>query len=150
EALRLAFVLAARTAGIGVPFALVFGLVSGSVTYAISQWIIGLQKAEAATVELYFELAAGAMVLTVLYAVLQISKAARVTRESWAPAMFAVPCTLLFATLWIVKGGSSAQMGPVAPSLLITAWALIWASFGGAAMQIAWLRPANNAIDGKP
>jgi hypothetical protein len=150
SAVSHAFRLAARTAAVGVPFAVVYGVVSGWLGHTVVQWAIGLPSRPAETTDLYKLLALGAMAFGILYAAIQFPKRERVTRASWAPALFAVPAALVVATVWVQSGGATGQLALVAVSFTSLAMGIVWYSFGGAAANIAWMRAAQNELEGKP
>lgn len=144
------FRLAMATAGIGAPFALLYGAVSGWFMFTVVQWVVGLQDAADATVDLLFQIAIAIGAFCTLYAVLQFGKRDRVTRESWAPALFALPSLLIAAALYVQQGEATGQMGLVALSFATMGAGLIWYTFGGAAVNIAWSRAAKSQLDGQP
>lgn len=149
-AFQAALRLAAATAGVGLPFALVYGAVSGWFMHTVVQWVVGLQGAEEATVDLLFQIAMAIGAFCGLYAILQFGKRERVTRESWAPALLSLPSLLVAAALWVQKGEATGQMGLVALSFATMGAGMIWYTFGGAAVNIAWARSAKGHLDGQP
>jgi hypothetical protein len=141
--------LAARTATVGVPVSVVYGLVSGIVGYQVMQATIGLQQLDQALVETWFQITAAAALFLALYLMVQIPKSRTASRASWAPAMFAAPLAFTAIALYLVSSGQARQIGPVVLQLTLMAWGIVWMTFGGAFTALAWLRAARNVLDGK-
>ncbi|MEQ1502412.1 MAG: hypothetical protein ABMB14_09280 [Myxococcota bacterium] len=141
--------LAGQTAAIGVPFSLAFGLVSGLVGYRVLQAGIAAKDAPPATIDLYGQITLAIGALAAVYAVIQFSKRTRVTRASWWPALLAAPFLLLAGAFALIESGQMRQLAPVVLSLFGMSWALLWQSFGGAAVAVAWLIAGKRAFDGE-
>jgi hypothetical protein len=140
----------ALRAPIGLAAAVIYGLVSGLVGYSVLQVAIGVKETDPAMVDLWGNVALFVGAITSLYAIIQFTKRDRVSRASWWPALFAVPALLLAIAFSLETSGQSRQLGPVVLSLFLNAWTLLWASFGGAAAAIFWVRSGHGAIEGKP
>lgn len=140
--------LASLSAPIGLPTALLFGLVSGAGGQLFMAFSDVLQKSARPTVELW---AQGAYVLAGflnLYAIVQFGKRDRVSRTSWWPALFALPALLVAIACSLELSGTARQV-PIVPTFLLFSWWLSFLSIGGAAAAIAWLRAGQAAMSGE-
>lgn len=141
--------LAIRTAAIGAPVAISYGLVSGLVGYGILQLAIGARGADPAVLELGGRIALGLGGFAAVYGVRQFLRRDRVNRASWWPSLFAVPLLLTGLGLLMVRSEGARQLAPLVLSLLVNAWSLVWMSFGGALTAIIWLRAGKAAAEGR-
>jgi hypothetical protein len=141
--------LAARTAAIGLPFAVGFGAISaliGSVSMGLATKML---SADPATIQLLSQVGLGTGALGGLYSLLNFQKRARASRASWIPSVFVAPALLVgLSAVALQSGGPGNQMGPVVLQLVMTSADLVWSAFGGAAVCIAWLveRPSSAAF----
>jgi hypothetical protein len=150
EALVAGLGLSARTAATGVLAAVLYGVVSGVVGYQIMQWVIGLREASPEALEVWVQICGAFAVLSGLYGIIQFTKRDRVSRASWAPALFAVPLALATIGFALLQSGQARQIGPVVLQFVTLGWGLLWMSFGGAITAIVWNRAAKNVVDGRP
>jgi hypothetical protein len=140
----------ALKAPIGLAVAVAYGLVSGFVGHSVVQMGIGVREAEPAMIELWGQIALAVGGFTSIYALVQFTKRDRVSRTSWWPTLFAVPALLLAIAFQLESSGQSRQLGPAALTLYLSAWSLLWMSFGGAAAAIFWVRSGHGALEGRP
>ena len=150
QALATAVKLAGRTAAVGLPVVVLYSLVSGLVGYEVLQLAIGARDAEPAMIELWSQIAFGLGGFTALYGIVQFAKRHTVSRESWWPALFAVPLLLVGFGFMVIGSEQARQLGPVVLSLFLMAWSILWMSFGGAAASIVWIRSGHSALRGQP
>lgn len=146
-ALAAALPLMARTAGVGVPLSLAYAAVSGGVgRWVVNQLAVleGMAPASLATLSTSLTWTAGFLVV---YALIQLSKSATASRASWVPVLFLAP-TIIVALVVRFIDQSKMGMGLAFMVFLMQAWGLLWASFGGAALVIGWLRSADRSADG--
>jgi hypothetical protein len=144
------FRLAARTAAIGLPAALAYGALSGALGAAITDATKTAETVDHATLELVAQVITFVGAMAALYGVIQFTKRDRVSRESWFPALFAIPCLLIGGGLYVQLSGQARQYGPVVLSLVLMGWSILFATFAGAAATIVWMRAGADALDGRP
>jgi len=140
--------LAVRSAPIGLPAALLFGLVSGAGSLAFIDLAKVVREAERPIVELWAQGSTVVALFLAVYAVVQFAKRDRVTRASWWPALFALPMALVAGSFYLEMSGTARQV-PIVPTFLLMAWWLVYGSIGGAAAAIAWLRAGHAAMIGQ-
>lgn len=141
--------LAARTAPVGIVFAVGYGVVSALVATVAMDLATKLLTADKATVELVMQLGFGVGAFAGLYALLNFPKRETASRTSWIPALLTAPALLVgFSGMALQSGGPGNQMGPVVLQLVMASADLTWGAFGGAAACIAWLVAGRAAIDG--
>ncbi len=148
-ALARGFRLAARTAAVGVPVAVVYGVVSAALASGSIDLATKLLSASQPTVELVSQVGLGLGAFCGLYAILNFPKRDKASRTSWIPALFTAPALLVgLSAVALQSGGPGNQMGPVVLQLVMTAVDLVWGAFGGAAVCVAWLLAGKAALDG--
>jgi hypothetical protein len=132
RALGKALPLLGRTAAVGLPLSLVYGMIMA----VGAQQAIGLlewgQTADPGTLS---GLATGFSALTaflLLYTVLQYGKRATASRVSWVPSLLLLPSALLAASFSFFDAGTSSQLQLVLILGFSMAWSAVWMSFGGA------------------
>lgn len=151
-AFSAAFRLAQQTAAVGLPASLLFGVFSGLFIHGVISWVVGMKEYEPASVALLSQVGLGATAFCALYAAIQISKSGQpsLTRQSWWPALLAVPFAGITGAVWMQRdGGANGQMGLMALSLALIGAMIVWQTFAGAAANIAWMRSAKNAMEGR-
>ena len=148
EALGRGARLAVRSAAIGLPATVVFGVVSGVGSQALIGLADGMRATERPIIQLWAQGFFALTVFLVIYAILQFTKRDRVSRASWWPALFAVPAALVMGAFSLEFQGTARQV-PIVPTFLLMAWWLAYGSIGGAAVAIAWLRAGNAAMKGQ-
>lgn len=148
-ALAAAFPVLAQTAGVGGAAVVAFAVVAA----VVGRWVVWqLGVLEALPLDTRGELGAvltGFAGFLLLYALIQLPKRATASRASWAPVLLLAPTLVLLAIVNFLDQ-SKMGMGLAFMVFLQTAWLLLWASFGGAAATIAWVRSAQGALDGAP
>ncbi len=141
--------LAARTAIVGVPLAVAYGVVSAALASTSMDVATKLLSASKPTVELVSQVGLGVGGFCGLYALLNFPKRERASRSSWIPALFTAPALLVgLSAMALQSGGPGNQMGPVVLQLVMTAVDLVWGAFGGAAVCVGWLLAGKAAMDG--
>lgn len=141
--------LAARTAAVGLPMALVYGAVSGGITVGALELADGATTASKPMLELTAQIALAAGAFTSVYGLIQFSKRDRVSRESWWPALFAIPLLLVGLALYLEHSGAAKGIGPVVDSLVFMAVTLVVQTFVGAVAAVVWIRAGNDALEGR-
>lgn len=147
-AYQRAFALASRSAHVGLPAALVYGVCSALGGIAI----LGLADAAAAadrqTLQTWAQVTGGAAAFLLLYTAIQFGKRDRVSRASWFPSLLALPIALVAGALMVAGGAGANQL--LVPALLGISWALAFSSIAGASAAIAWCRSGRIAMDDQP
>ncbi len=141
--------LAGRTAGIGGGTALLYALVGSLVGWPIIEFGNGMLEMDAAAASLGAQVSGSVAVCLLLSLAIQVTKRETASRASWAPGLLAIPAALITAAFAMVSSGSAGGMQPFIPALCQIAWVLVWASFGGAAAAIVWVRSGNAALQGE-
>ena len=150
EALLGGLRLAAKTAAIGVPVAVLFA-VTGSLggrlaLRVVEEWCLAMASNTLA--------GAGQMILAFggflfVYTAIQYPKRETATRTSWFPSLACIPLLLIGGSMAFHASGEG--MGPVIMMAGFTmAWTLWWGSVGGAAAAIGWVRAGEVARSGSP
>jgi hypothetical protein len=145
-AYRRAFGLAARTAHIGVPVAVLYAVFAGLGSVAILSLAEAAAAADEQTVHTWGQATGAVAAFLAIYTIIQFGKRARVSRASWFPSLFALPATLVASALMVAGGAGGNQL--LVPALLAIAWALACSSIVGASAAIAWVRSGKVAFDG--
>ncbi|MEZ4238660.1 MAG: hypothetical protein R3F59_21410 [Myxococcota bacterium] len=149
-ALQQGLALAGRTAAIGLPAALVYGIVSGGVGYAVQQLALDALETDPGRLQSAAQIFLIAGGLAAVYTVIQFTKRKTASRASWAPALFTAPLLMGWGSLWLMSSTQASQMRPMAVQLMVIGWSLLWMSFGGAAVAIAWLRSGRGRSSASP
>ncbi|MBX2803322.1 MAG: hypothetical protein KTR31_36920 [Myxococcales bacterium] len=149
-ALREGLKLAARTVEVGLPTALLFGVLGGLVGHQVISWAGSIREMDAESRSLGLQLSLVVGIFLLAYAGIQYTKRETASLVSWAPALFALPA-LLFAFAFQLAGGGQAMQGieVFVQVLPLFAWTLIWWTFAGAAASIAWVRSGHAALTGE-
>lgn len=140
--------LAVRTAPVGLTTAIVYGALSGFLGSLIVEWTKSADQIEHATLELVAQVLMFGGAFATIYAIVQFNKRDRVSRQSWWPALFAIPLLLIGGAIQLLASGQ--QYGPAVPAMVWLGWTILYASFAGAAAAIAWLRAGASKLDGRP
>ncbi|MEZ4318468.1 MAG: hypothetical protein R3F61_13230 [Myxococcota bacterium] len=150
QAVAHALPLVARTASVGVPVVLVYGIVMAGV----GQWVLDfaedaatMDPASRATLAQIFTVAS---VFLGLYTVVQFMKRTKATRLSWFPSLFLMPSVLLAASLSFFSAGMQANLQLILLTFIYMAWQMVWMTLGGAALVVATTLAAERVRTGQP
>ena len=150
SAVSRALSLAGRSAPVGLIVAVAYAVVSTAGLQAVAagfEWMTG-QSDEALNSIAQVVLAVGGLLS--LYAVIQFMKRHTATRQSWFPALFALPALVTAGGLMLAGSPQGRSLGPAMIQMLLIPWTLILYSIGGAACAIAWVRAGDLASKGEP
>ncbi len=147
-ALGAALPLMARTAAVGLPLALLYAAIQGFVGRWVVNQLSALEAMDRASLATLSTTLTSVVAFLSVYGVIQLSKSATASRTSWVPVLFLAP-TLIVALVVRFIDQSKMGMGLAFMVFLMQAWSLLWASFGGAAVMIGWLRTADAMAEGK-
>lgn len=141
--------LAAATAGVGLPLALVYGLGAALLLRLMLSGLGVAEAADPASVKLASQVLWGVAGFLGLYTFMQYLKRKTVSRASWFPSLFAVPTALIAIAATLVAAGRLGDMGPAILSLPATAAGLLWSSVAGAALAVGHVHLGAAARDGE-
>lgn len=142
--------LAGKTVEVGLPTALLFGVVGGVVGHQVISSAGAIREMDAEALSLGFQLSVVTGLFLLAYAGIQYTKRDRASLVSWAPALFALPALLMAFAFRLAGGGAAVQGIEVFVQVLpLFAWTLIWWTFAGAAAAIAWVRSGHAALTGE-
>lgn len=142
--------LAARTAAVGAPVAVAYGVATAWVGTISMKVATGLLTADRPTVDLVMQIGFGTGLLCGVYALLNFQKRDTASRASWLPALLTAPALLVAASgLALQSGGPGRQMGPVVLQLVMGAADLVFGAVAGAVACVVWLVAGRAAIDGR-
>lgn len=142
--------LMGRTASVGLPLALIYGIV---MAVGADRAVRLLDWGKTADPGLVSGLADGFSVLAVIllvYTGLQYSKRARASRISWVPSLFLLPSVLMAAGFRFFDAGNQSQLQLVLILAFSMAWSAVWMSFGGAGFIAGITTAAEQARKGEP
>ncbi len=146
-ALGAAVPLMARTAAVGLPLALGYAVVQSFVGRWVVNQLSALEAMDRASLATLSTTLTGIAAFLAVYGAIQLSKSATASRVSWLPVLFLAP-TIIVALVVRFIDQSKMGMGLAFMVFLMQAWSLVWASFGGAAAVIGWLRSADAVAEG--
>jgi len=150
EALMRALPLVAKTAGVGVPVVVVYGVIMAAVGDAMLDFAADAAHMDPTTrANLSQALLAVAMLLA-LYTGVQFMKRAKASRLSWFPSLFLVPVLLVGLSLYFFDAGMESNLQLILLTFIYMGWQLLWMSIGGAALVVAVTLAAERARTGKP
>lgn len=142
--------LAGRTAGVGGGTAIVYATIGALVGWPIIEVGNNLLEIDVAAASLGVQISGGIAVFLALYFGIQFTKRKTASLASWAPSLLVIPAALITVAFAMVSSGQASGMQPFIPALCQLAWVLVWASFGGAAAAIVWVRAGDAASRGEP
>jgi hypothetical protein len=141
--------LAGQTAAVGIIVSVVYAVVSTAGLQLVGSafaWITSQpDEALQSTAQLFLGLGG----LLSLYAFIQFLKRHTATRESWFPALFALPTLITAGALMMAGSEAGRQLGPAMFQMLLIPFLLVLYSIGGAACAIAWVRSGDQASKGE-
>lgn len=148
-ALLQAFPLLAKTAAVGLPVSLFYGVV---MAYG-AQFFLGLLEwGRVQDPELLKSIGSGFSGLTALlflYTAIQYTKRATASRISWLPSLFLLPAALLAGGFSGFEALVARQLQLVLLLFFSSAWYAVWMSFGGAMLMVAVTLAAEQARKGE-
>lgn len=142
--------LAGRTAGVGGGTAIAYALVGSLLGWPIIGVGNSMLELDPEAASLGAQVSGGIAMFLALYVGIQITKRKTASLASWAPGLLAIPAVLVAVAFAMVSSGQASGMQPFIPALCQLAWVLVWASFGGAAAAIVWVRSGDAASRGEP
>lgn len=149
RALTAALPLMGRTAAVGLPLSLLYGMVmavGADRAVGLLEWG---KTADPGTLSLLGDGFSLLAVLLLLYTGLQYSKRARASRVSWVPSLFLLPSMLLAAGFSFFDAGTQSQLQLVLILAFSMAWSAVWMSFGGAGFIAGVTTAAEQARKGE-
>ncbi len=144
--------LCGKTAGIGVPVAVVFGLLHALGLHLALGSIDTIIAMDEATHSMWTQGLVGLAGLLWLYGLVQFGRrfgGSITTPRSWLPVLLVLPITMLAVAVWVL-GSMQRDYGPLAILFVVMSFTLTYHSFVGAAAAVCWVRAGHEAAEGRP
>jgi hypothetical protein len=148
EAAIQALPLAARTAPVALPVAVLYGAVMAVGGWWVLEQLQAAATTDAATRASLAQAFTAITAFLALYTGVQFVKRGRATRISWFPSLFLLPAALTAGAFAFFDAGVQNNLQFMLVMLAYSAWQMAWMSVGGATLMVAATLSAEQVRNG--